>query len=174
MTRALGIGSGDSSEGEYGERGGWGAVAAPCGVTRREELACVLRMEWVGCFGRTFPVGVLFGAGMGFRSAAVVGHGAASAGMGLGGLDVGDAGLRRVRGFAGFGWVGSVERGPGADGFGRLAGVGFGRGPGALALEQGEKNVGEAGTACVFGFGFAGEGGLFELKEDAEEREFSV
>jgi hypothetical protein len=55
--------------------------------------------------------------------------------------------------------------------FGGLAGGG---GFIALALEHGEQDFGEGGLACLLGFGFAGDGGCFEVHEEAEEGEFAV
>ena len=123
----------------------------------------------------------------GFGALAMAGDGLAAAGPVGGGLNVGDAGLS-WGGFFGLGVGGGAEGVDGAGGFLWLAGVvvglvlgiavglvlgGVGRGLGTLALEHGEENVGEAGAAGVLGFGFSGDGGLFEFEEDAEELGFS-
>lgn len=85
------------------------------------------------------------------------------------GVHVCDAGLGRWGGGSGSG-----ERGEGWSGLGGFGGGLLGRGLSALALEHGEEHVGEGGLMGFLGFGFAVDGGLFEVHEKPEEGDFAV
>jgi hypothetical protein len=57
---------------------------------------------------------------------------------------------------------------------GGLRGGAAGGGFGALLVDEGNEDFGEGGFVGLLGFGFAGDGGLFEVDEEAEERELAV